>query len=83
MVMGEGATLRAFMSAAVRHNFGCLKTPMADAWDQTRASDADMALHIEFEFLGPASKPADRMVLHQNGKSFVYHRVKPDITDHD
>jgi hypothetical protein len=26
MVMDEGATLRAFMSAAVRLNFGCLKT---------------------------------------------------------
>lgn len=35
------------------------------------------------EFPGPASKPADRAVLHQNGKSFVYHRVQPDITDHD
>lgn len=35
---------------------------------------------VYLDFPGPASKPADRMVLHQNGKSFVYHRVQPDVT---
>lgn len=35
------------------------------------------------DFSGPASKPADQMVLHQSGKSFVYHRVQLGVTDHD
>jgi len=34
---------------------------------------------LYLEFPGVASKPADRVVLHQNGKSFVYHRVQPDV----
>lgn len=29
---------------------------------------------VSVEFPGPASKPADRAVLHQNGKTFVYQR---------
>jgi serine-type D-Ala-D-Ala carboxypeptidase/endopeptidase len=32
---------------------------------------------LYFDFPGPASQPADRMVLHQNGESFVYQRVQP------
>jgi CubicO group peptidase (beta-lactamase class C family) len=32
---------------------------------------------LYFEFPGAASKPADRLVLHQDGKSFVYLRVQP------
>jgi CubicO group peptidase (beta-lactamase class C family) len=35
------------------------------------------------DFPGPASKAADRMVLHQDGKAFVYQRVWPAITNHD
>ena len=31
--------------------------------------------NLYLEFPGSASKPADRMVLHQDGKSFDYHRV--------
>jgi hypothetical protein len=38
---------------------------------------------IYLDFPGPASKPADRMVLHQSGKRFVYQRVQPDIANHD
>ena len=38
---------------------------------------------VYLDFPGPASKPADRMMLHQHGKTFVYHRVQPDDTDHD
>ena len=34
---------------------------------------------LYFEFPGPASKPADRLVLHQDGKSFVYLRVQPGV----
>lgn len=32
------------------------------------------------DFPGAASKPAERMVLHENGKRFVYHRVQPEGT---
>lgn len=38
---------------------------------------------LYFEFPGPASTPADRFVLHQDGKSFVYRRVQSGVTDHD
>jgi serine-type D-Ala-D-Ala carboxypeptidase/endopeptidase len=38
---------------------------------------------IYLDFPGSASKPADRMVLHQAGKRFVYQRVQPDVTGHD
>ena len=38
---------------------------------------------LVLEFPGPASKPADRMVLHQGGRSFVYQRVQPDVETHD
>jgi CubicO group peptidase (beta-lactamase class C family) len=38
---------------------------------------------LRLDFPGPASKPADRMVLHQSGKTFVYQRVQPAATNHD
>ena len=38
---------------------------------------------VYLDFPGPASKPADRMVLHQSGESFTYHRVQAERTDHD
>jgi CubicO group peptidase (beta-lactamase class C family) len=38
---------------------------------------------LYLDFPGPASRPADRMMLHQSGKSFVYQRVQPDVSDHD
>lgn len=41
------------------------------------------AADVYVDFPGPASKPADRMVLHQGGESFVYQRVQPEAQDHD
>lgn len=38
---------------------------------------------LYFDFPGAASKPADRMVLHQDGKSFVYRRVQPEVIGRD
>lgn len=38
---------------------------------------------LYLDFPGPTSKPADRMVLHENGKSFVYQRVQPGVTNQD
>ena len=38
---------------------------------------------LSLDFPGPTSKPADRMVLHQSGKTFVYQRVQPGVTNHD
>lgn len=38
---------------------------------------------LYLDFPGPASKPADRLVLHQDGKRFVYRRVRPGVTDPD
>lgn len=38
---------------------------------------------IHLEFPGSASEPADRLVLHQGGKIFVYQRVQPGVTNHD
>ena len=38
---------------------------------------------LYLEFPGSASKPAARLVLHQDGKSFVYQRVQPGVTNHD
>lgn len=34
---------------------------------------------LYLDFPGAASKPADRMVLHQDGKRFVYHRVREEV----
>jgi CubicO group peptidase (beta-lactamase class C family) len=36
---------------------------------------------LYLDFPGPASKLANRVVLHQSGKIFVYQRVQPDVTD--
>jgi serine-type D-Ala-D-Ala carboxypeptidase/endopeptidase len=38
---------------------------------------------LYLDFPGPASKPADRMLVHENGKSFVYQRVQPGVTNQD
>lgn len=38
---------------------------------------------LYLDFPGPASQPADRLVLHQDGKRFVYQRVRPGVTDPD
>jgi hypothetical protein len=38
---------------------------------------------LYLDFPGSASKPADRMVLHQNGESFVYRRVQPETANQD
>jgi hypothetical protein len=38
---------------------------------------------LYLDFPGPTSKPADRMGLHESGKSFVYQRVQPGVTNQD
>lgn len=38
---------------------------------------------LYLDFPGPESKPAARMMLRQSGKSFVYHRVQPDVKAQD
>ena len=46
-------------------------------------ADAASGGDLYFEFPGPASKPADRLELHQDGRSFVYRRVQPGVTSPD